>query len=118
MIRQVPWTDEIAQRLSRALGGALVLGIVEQEVRRGVSQLWECEDETHKAYVVTRLDHTPIEWCIVAYEGSGMMHFGPMFIAAARKRGLPIRAHVASPVVERLLRRLGMKKSEVVVRVA
>lgn len=118
MIRQVPWSDDIAQKLSRALGGTLVLGLVGEEVRRGISQLWECADERHKAYVVTRLDTSPVEWCIVAYEGSGMMHFGPMFISAARKRGIPIRAHVASPIVERLLRRLGMQRSEVVVRIA
>lgn len=118
MIRQVPWTDDVAQRLSRALGGTLVLGLVGEEVKRGISQLWECSDDRHKAYVVTRLDTTPLEWCIVAYEGSGMMHFGPMFISAARTRGVPIRAHVASPVVERLLRKLGMRRSEVVVRVA
>lgn len=118
MIRTVPWTPEIAQKLSRALGSALVLELVGEEVRQGISQLWECSNDQHRAYCVTRLERNPVEWCVVAYEGSGMMQFGPLFVEAARARSIPLRAHVASPVVERLLRRIGLKRSEVVMRAA
>jgi hypothetical protein len=118
MMRTVPWSPEIAQKLSRALGSTLVLELVGEEVRQGISQLWECSSDHHHAYCVTRLERSPVEWCIVAYEGSGMMLFGPLFVEAAKARGIPLRAHVASPVVERLLRRIGLKRSEVVLRVA
>lgn len=118
MIAQVPWSQEASDGLSRALPNAVIRSIVEAEVIRGQSQLWECKDETHKAFVVTRVDANPVELVVVAFEGSGMQHFGKYFIDAANARGIPLRAHVTNPIVERLLRRLGVKREygEVIVR--
>jgi hypothetical protein len=117
VIRQIAWCEDAANSLARALPGA-VRDIVAGEVIAGVSLLWECKDDKHSAYVVTRLDWNPVELVVVAYEGSGMMHFGPHFVGWAKAKGIPCRAHVTSPVVERLLRKLGLKRSEVIVRAA
>lgn len=117
MIRQVPWSAEASERLTRALPGA-VRDIVAREVLTNVAQLWECTDDHHSAFVVTRIDVNPLELVVVAYEGSGMMHFGPYFLEWARTRGMPCRAHVTSPVVERLLRKLKLFRSEVILRTA
>lgn len=117
MIRVIPWNDDAALGLCRALSFAEI-PVIQSEVERGIAQLWECSDARHHAYVVTRVDSTPPEWCIVAYEGSGMQTFGPLFIEAARARGMRLRAHTQSPVVERLLRRLGLQRTEVVMKVA
>ena len=115
MIRQVAWSAEASERLARALPGA-VRDIVAREVLTNVAQLWECKDELHQAYVVTRIDVNPLELVVVAYEGSGMMHFGPHFVNWARDRGMPCRAHVTNPLVERLLRKLKLYRSEVILR--
>jgi len=141
VIRQVAWSAEASDRLARALPGA-VRDLVAREVLTNVAQLWECTDDTpiaragqpgevtlsgrspakvsphHSAYVVTRIDVNPLELVVVAYEGSGMMHFGPHFVNWARDRGIPCRAHVTSPVVERLLRKLKLFRSEVILRTA
>lgn len=117
MIRRIAWCDEAALGLSRALVGP-ILGIVESEVRAGVSMLWECRDDTHHAYCVTRVDFNPTEFVIVAFEGSGMLTFGPEFVEAARSRGIPARVHTVSPVVARLLRRLKFELQEYVLRAA
>lgn len=117
MIQLIPWTDDAAQHLARALSFA-ELPLIAAEVRRGRSQLWLCTSDRHTAYCVTRVDPTPAEFVIVAFEGSGMHEFGPAFINAARARGLPLRAHVSSPVVERLIRRFGFRRTETVCRAA
>lgn len=116
MIKRVAWSPDADRGLARALPDSLLRAIVQGEVERGVSMLWECEDELHHAYCVTRVDTNPTEFVVVAFEGSGMMTFGKEFIAAARSRNIPLRAHVTNPVVERLLRRLTLKRSEVVLR--
>ncbi len=115
MISQVQWSAEASERLARALPGE-VRDLVAREVLTNVAQLWLCQDDHHSAYVVTRIDANPLELVVVAYEGSGMMHFGPHFVNWARDRGMPCRAHVTSPVVERLLRKLQLYRSEVILR--
>lgn len=114
-IQRVPWSDSAAHGLSHALPDP-IMPIVEQEVRAGVSMLWECRDDSHHAYCVTRVDANPLELVVVAFEGQGMLVFGPLFVAAAHARGLPIRAHVTQPAVERMLRRLGLQRSEIILR--
>jgi hypothetical protein len=116
VIRLTQWNDEVDKGLSRALPDAVIRGIVAAECRAGISQVWECADDAHHAFVVTRLDANPTEWVVVAYEGSGMHIFGPLFLRAARERNIPLRAHVTSEVVERLLRRLGLRREEVILR--
>lgn len=118
MIRRITWSDEADRGLSRALPNALIRSIVAAEVQSGTSMLWDCENDTHHAYVVTRVDANPTEFVIVAFEGTGMLTFGPEFVAAARSRGIPLRAHVTNPIVARLLRKLGMRVDEWVLRAA
>lgn len=116
MIRRVPWSEDVERGLSRALPDPVIRSIVAGEVRAGVSRLWECEEGPHRAYVVTRVDTHPTELVIVAFEGSGMHVFAPHFIGAARAYGVPVRAHVTNPVVERLIRRFGFQREEVILR--
>lgn len=106
MITRIAWCEAASAGLARALQGP-ILQIVEAEVRRGQSMLWECSDELHHAYCVTRVDNNPIEFVVVAFEGTGMMTFAAPFIEAAKSRGIPMRIHTVSPVVARLVRKLG-----------
>ena len=116
-IRRIAWSQELDRGLARALPDELIRGIVASECRTGVAQAWQCDSEQHHALVVTRLDQNPTEWVVVAFEGSGMHVFGPLFIAAARDRGIPLRAHVTSPIVEQLLkRRLKLRTEERIMR--
>jgi hypothetical protein len=118
MITRAEWSDEADAGLSRALPDATIRGIVAAEVKRGRSKLWLCKTDAHKAWAVTRLDSDPAEWVVVAFEGSGMMTFGPQFIAIAKANNIPLRAHVTSPLVEKLFSRLGMVRQEAIWRTA
>lgn len=114
-VTQEAWSDRADQALARALPNAVIRDIVAAEVRAGVSRLWHCRDELHEAYVVTRVDLNPTQLVCVAFEGSGMRAFGPWFIERANAAGIPLRAHVVDPRVERLLRMgLKFKRSEVI----
>lgn len=115
MIRQVQWSAAAAAGLSRALQGR-TLAYVAREVQTGIAQLWRCQSADHEAYCVTRIDENPLTLVIVAFEGSGMLHFAPAFIQAARSRGLRLRAHTMSEQLARVLqRRLRWKHLEFVV---
>jgi hypothetical protein len=115
MITRIAWSDAVDRGLARALP-EMIRSIVAAECRAGVSQVWECDEGAHHAYVVTRVDANPTEWVMVAFEGSGMHKFAPAFIAAARERGIPMRVHTVSPVIARLLRPLGFQQTEYVLR--
>lgn len=117
MIERVAWSPDAERVLSRALA-PLIVPIVADEVRRGLSMLWECKEGTHHAYCVTRVDDNPREFVVVAFAGSGLMTFGPHFVAAARSRNIPLRAHTTSPVIVRLVRPLGFRHAEYVLRAA
>lgn len=104
MIRTAQWSDGAAQVLSRALPPR-TLRYIQAEVQRGISQLWECESEHHHAWCVTRIDRNPMTLVIVAFAGSGMLHFAPAFIGAASERGLRLRAHTMSEQLARVLGR-------------
>ena len=87
-----------------------------REVEQGISQLWHCSDGVDEAYAVTRLDHNPTEWVICYFEGAGMRKFGAHFVEVARRKGWRLRAHTQRPGVVRLLRPLGLKVTEMVLR--
>jgi hypothetical protein len=93
------------------------IGLLMREVRAGISQLWECNDGQDTLYVVTRVDQNPRELVICAAVGSGLRKFAPVFLARAREKGLPVRAHVESLVMRRLLRWIGFRTAEFVMRV-
>jgi len=116
MITRATWSSESDAGLAKALPCPVLRSIVADEVTRGVSNLWRCTTDQHQAWAVTRLDHNPDELVVVAFEGSGMLTFGPMFVRAAQAANVPLRAHVTSPLVERLLRRLKLTRSEVILR--
>lgn len=115
MIERVQWCDEAERAIARALP-PVTLALVAEEVRQGVSMLWRCVDSDHRAWCVTRVDENPRELVIVAFAGSGMMSFAPAFITASESRRIPMRAHTVSPVISRLVRRLGFHQSEFVLR--
>jgi hypothetical protein len=115
MISRIAWCAAAAAGLGEALPAA-TLAIVAGEVQRGVSMLWDCSTHEHHAYCVTRVDGTPLQLVIVAFQGSGMHVFAPAFIAAAQSRGLAMRAHTVSPIVARLIRKFGFQQREFVCR--
>jgi hypothetical protein len=115
-IASQPWSAEADAGLAKAMPDAVIRSIVQAEVERGISKLWRCEDGEYSAWVVTRLDDNPPEWVIVAFEGTGMHRFGRHFVQAAKTQRVTLRAHVTNPVVERLLRPLGLRRSEVILR--
>lgn len=115
MITRIEWCEDAERGLARAIDGP-ILQIIAHEVRAGVSMLWKCEHEQHRAYCVTRVDLNPTEFVIVAFEGTGMHVFAPSFIEAAASRNIPMRAHTVSPVVARLVRRFGFREAEYVMR--
>lgn len=118
MIEPRQWSEEAERGLSKALPCPIIRSIVADEVRGGVARLWLCHDDTHRAWAVTRIDRNPQELVVVAFEGTGMLTFGPQFVAAAKAGRMPLRAHVTSPIVARLLRRLGLSQSEMILRSA
>lgn len=87
-------------------GGEVCVPILVNEVRRGVSQLWQCRDDRHELFVITRVDSTPPEWCVCWVCGTGTQIFAPLFIAVARSKGWRLRAHVDNLARARLFRRI------------
>lgn len=117
MIRLEPWNDFAERALVRVEG----LGVldVKREVEEGISQLWHCTDaDGSGGYVVTRLERRPsgLEWVLVAGVGRGFQKFAPLFINAAREKGVPVRAHVNRRGMVRMYDRLGFRVSEYVLR--
>jgi len=108
-IKHIRWNDDAAKALAKALPDDLIRGLVENEVKRGVSQLYHCKDDKHEGYAVMRVDNNPVEWVCVAFAGSGMHAFWPDFQVAADARHLAMRAYTVSPVVQRLMRPLGFE---------
>lgn len=117
MIGQVPWTPEVEARMQSPAAGQC-LAWLKREVEAGVAKLWHCQDERDEAYMVTRLDRHPDELVVCYFEGSGMRKFGAEVVAAARTRGVPVRAHTTQRAVARLLRPLGFAGAEMVLRSA
>jgi hypothetical protein len=115
MIREIAWTQDVHERLEHP-AAADALPFLRREVEAGVSQLWECQDDGRTLYVVTRLDRNPDEWVMCYARGSGAVHFGREFVALADRKGWRMRAHTTNPAVERLTRRLGFQRSEIVMR--
>lgn len=92
------------------------------QVRAGIAQLFRFTNSLDCLYVVTRVDRDPTEWAICYARGTGVATFGPLIIAVARSKGMPLRVHVdaflqaAQPSRVRLFRRLGFSVSEYVLR--
>jgi hypothetical protein len=115
MIRQIPWTDAIEQHLQHPAGAACI-DYLRAEVHAGVSKLWHCKSATHEAYMVTRLDRNPDELVVCYFQGTGLQHFAPTVIEGAHLHGIPVRAHTSQQLVARLLRRVGLREAETVMR--
>lgn len=115
MIRQVPWSAEAEAHMQNE-AGRQCMPYLRAEVRAGVAKLWHCRDEVSQAYMVTRLDRNPDELVVCYFEGTGMQKFGRVLIEASHARGVPVRAHTTQPLVARLLRRIGLSQSEIVLR--
>lgn len=114
MITRVSWDESAERAFLRALPDQLIRSIVSDEVRNGISRLWLCKSAEHAAYCVTRLENNPREFVIVAFEGTGMHLFANSFIHAADSQHLAIRAHIANPVMTRLLRKYGFRPRETI----
>jgi len=113
-INRISWNESADRAFLRALPDSLIRSIVADEVRTGVSRLWLCKSAEHTAYCITRLDNNPREFVIVAFEGTGLHLFAPSFIHAADSQNLAIRAHIANPVMTRLLRKYGFRPRETI----
>jgi len=117
VIRLIPWDRDAERGLARAAGDALA--DIRDQVERGIAQLWECENELHHAYCVTRLERysAGTEWCIVLFEGRGVREFLPFFVRAAAERGITVRIHVQGLARVRIARSLGFTLREYVLEV-
>jgi len=118
MIRLTTWSDAAERQLGRALNPNGITDI-RDEVRRGISQLWELSDELGQAgYAVTRLERYPsgIEWCWVACAGRDFMKYARLMQQEAERRGLTVRVHLTSRAMQRWYSRLGFKVSETIMR--
>jgi len=118
VIRLTTWSAEAARCLGRALNAGGLLDI-QDEVRRGLSQLWEFTDEHGLAgYAVTRLERYPsgIEWCWVACAGRDFMKYARLLQLEAERRGLTVRVHLTSRAMQRWYGRLGFEVSETIMR--
>lgn len=115
VIKPVKWQNYHDQRLAIAAGDKKDLAIVKNQVNSGVAILWECRYKQYHAHVVTRHDIGD-ELCVVLFEGSGLMHFGPMILKAARDQNLTVRAHVKRKGMIKMLERLGLTITETVLR--
>lgn len=118
MIRTEPWSDAAEIQLSRCVGAA-IMPHIRAEVARGQCQLWHATDEEGAdAYIVTRIEGAPLEWCFVACAGVGVMRYARLFVEEGKRRGLSMRCHVIDSARARLWGRVGFKVSEYVLRVA
>jgi hypothetical protein len=118
VIRLVQWSAEAEHLLGRALNAGGIADIRE-EVRRGVSQLWEFADELGQCgYAVTRVERYPSgdEWCWVACAGRDFMKYARLLKLEAERRGLTVRVHLTSKAMQRWYGRLGFKVSETIMR--
>jgi hypothetical protein len=116
-ISQLPWTAQIERELT-VPESADCIEYLAREVQSGLSQLWECSDGEDTLRVITRVDQNPRELVICLVVGTGVEKFGPLFIAAARSKGLPMRMHTMSAAMARLCKRLGFVMAEYVLRLA
>lgn len=114
-VREIEWSREVEQALNDPAGRSC-LPYLAQEVRAGAAQLWECSDGIDQLHVITRLDRNPTEWVMCYVRGSGVLKFGPHFVAVARAKGWPMRMHTQSATVARLARRIGARMHEYVLR--
>jgi hypothetical protein len=114
-ITEIPWSDAAAARMKHPAGGACI-DYLRREVADGVARLWHCKEGDHEAFMVTRLDQNPAELVVCYFEGTGMEKFGRIVVEASHARGIPVRAHTSQPLVARLLRRIGLHQSEIVLR--
>lgn len=115
MIKRIPWSVEVDVRLTHQAGRDCVPWLREQVIA-GVAKLWHCVDGKHEAYIITRMCLTPPELVICYAEGTGLHRFAPEFIAAARAKGVPMRAHTTSQFMVRYARRFGFELQEYVMR--
>lgn len=105
MIRELPWSEDVTAKLTH-LASRECLPLLANEVRAGVSQLFECTDGVDTLHVVTRLDRTPDELVICYVQGSGVRKFIPQFIERARQLGVPVRMHTTDERVLHLCQRV------------
>lgn len=116
-IRLESWSESAERELLRCVG-ANVMPHVRAEVERGQSQLWHAFDDEADAYIVTRMESAPLEWCFVACAGRGVMRYARMLVDEGKARGLSMRCHVVDESRARLWSRVGFRTSEYVLRVA
>ncbi len=91
---------------------------IAQEVKTGVSQLWECTSEKYHGYCITRVEkhHFGNELVIVYVQGSGLRYFFQYFLRFAKQHQMVIRCHVETESRKRMYESLGFEFSEYVLR--
>ena len=106
------WTIETEQQLQISAGDDLA--IIKDDVANQRANLWLCQSDKNRAYVVTRIDYN--ELVIVLFEGSGLYEFMPLFIDRATELNLKIRAHIKRKGLIKMGQKLGFEIDEYILR--
>ncbi len=105
--KQLPWSDAVAQKLSKAMGNDQAL--FEREVNANVCQIWELLGGD--LYMITRSEYSELVIC--AMEGKGMSKVAPEIIKHAKQRGFKsIRFHTQQIWLAEKLAKFGFKEQE------
>jgi len=111
-IEPVPWCDEAAVGLSRALGDDL--RVMRDEVESNRAQLWKVHGY---GFLVTRIesDCNGKTLVLVAAEGRGIDAITPVLIDVAKANGIGfLRVHSARKGMGRILKKHGYRYLETV----
>lgn len=93
-------TKAAAKGLGDSLGDDIDREIIADEIKQGISELWEISEG--KAYCVTRIEEH--ELVIVCFGGKGLIDAAPTIFEAAKAHNLSIRFHTNRPALARLLK--------------
>lgn len=112
--KRADWNDAAANGLANAMKYADDAVCIENEVRAGRAELWECDDGV--SWLITRVEGC--ELVIVCYEGKNARQMFKSFHSFATERGYrSIRFHTQQPWLIELFRDLEPEPVEYVVRV-
>ena len=106
--------DDAIATLGDSLGETIDAEIIGEEIKSGVSELWQVLDGD--AYCVTRIE--PGELVIVAFGGKGLLQVTDAILKAAKSQGLQsIRFHTNRPALARLVKKYKPRHIEHIYRI-
>lgn len=112
-VERIAWCDEATERLREPARGDL--HFIRAEVESGIAVLWRITGEA-EGLLVTRTEMLFREVVLVVGAGKNCVPIYEHFIGIAHRAGFEVRTHIVRPGLERILSRLGLYRSEVVMR--